>query len=372
MITIKNVKMLDGSVRDYTMASSGDSLIEAHKKLLLLPALVDPHIYLGPSTQQQWALSLHSAIRGGITSFIESPHVECPCDTKENLEEKRKIIDKNLKGLDFPLHYFFYAGFHPDRLDELGLSKKLSMGIFLRLDPKQPAASLDDKIWDRVFQLAAWEDLPVVINGNNENSLEEFKPFLHKKSILERAIGYTEKHSARLYVLNVANHTEINLINEARKRTLLVYAETTPEHLFQTDETEANYLWQALKGKEIETIGSGYFADKDDKLHLAFLGGNFNRLDPSFLLPRLLNAYHAGKISLERIVEATRLNISELFRIEKNEDVVLVDLEEENAIEMRGGKTPGEQKIKGWPIYTIVGGHIFTHPKSGYELVRVD
>ncbi len=371
MITIKNVKMLDGQVMDYTVPSSVDSLIEAHEKLLLLPALIDPHIYLGPPTEQQWALSLHSVIRGGISSIIEAPHAECVRDTKKEIEEKKQIIDKNLKELDFHPHYFFYAGCHPDRLEEVGLAKKLAMGIFLRLDPLQPAASLDDKVWDRIFQLAGWEDLPVIINGNNENSMEEFKPFLHKKSILEKAIEYTEKHSSRLYVLNVANQHEINLIKDARQRTLLVYAETTPEHLFRKDRKAADSLWQALKQKEIETIGSGYFADKREKLNLSFLGGNFNRLDPGFLLPRLLNAYHAGKISLERIVETTRLNINDLFKFEKNADVVLVDLEEEHTIEITGGTGSEEENIKGWPVYTVIGGQIFTHSKSGYELVRM-
>ncbi len=367
MITIKNVKTLDGRVIDYTAPSSVDSIIEGHEKLLLLPALVDPHIYLGPPTQQQWALSLHSVIRGGISTIIEIPHAECGCDTKKDIEEKRQIVDKNLKELNFPLHYFFYAGFHPERLEEVGMAKKLTLGISLRLDPLQPAASLDDKTWDKVFRLAAWEDLPVVINGCNENRMEEFKPFLHNKSILERAIQFTEKHSSRLYVLNVANQHEIDVIKDARRRTLLVYAETTPEHLFQQDQHEADHLWHALKKNEIETIGSGYSSQKQEKLDLSYLGGNFNRLDPSFLLPRLLNAYHAGKISLERIVECTKLNILDLFKIEKNNDVVLVDLEEEQTIKLNG-----EQVIKGWPVYTIAGGQIFTHTKSDYELVRME
>ncbi|MFI5344583.1 MAG: hypothetical protein ACHQUC_10220 [Chlamydiales bacterium] len=250
------------------------------------------------------------------------------------------------------------------------MTKKLSMGIVLQIDPKQPMASFDGRLWDRVFQLAAWEDMPIVVNGNNENTSEAYKQVLHDETILERAIFYTEKHSARLYVLNVSTQHEMNLINEARERTLLVYAETTPQHLFQEDAIQADLLWQAVKQKKIETIGSGYNADDQGKQRILFQGGNFSLSDPGFLLPQLLNAHHEGKISLERLVETTRFNINELFRIERNADLVLVDMEKEQTIQVTDGKTPKERKLKGWPVYTILKGEVFTHPKTGYNLVK--
>lgn len=370
MITIKNVKMLDGRVVDYSVPSQKDSLIEADGNLTLLPALIDPHIYLGAPDQSGWENSLNAVIRGGMTAVLEIPHHTLLCDSKKSLEQKKQLIEKHLKDLNIPLHYLLYSGYHRDRIDEMGLTKKLSMGTVLQLDASQPLASFDGKLWDRLFQLAAWEDMPIVINGNNENSSDVFKQVLHGETMLERAIFYTEKHSARLYVLNVSTQHEMNLINEARERTLLVYAETTPQHLFQEDTYQADLLWQALKQKKIETIGSGYNADDQGRQRILFRGGNFSLSDPGFLLPQLLNAYHEGKISLERLVEATRFNITEIFRIEKNTDLVLVDLEKEEAIQITDGKSPKERKLKGWPVYTILQGEIFAHPKTGYNLLR--
>lgn len=372
MITIKNVKMLDGRVVDYSVPSQKDSLIEADGKLTLLPALIDPHTYLGAPDHSTWEMSLNSVIRGGITTVLEIPHPNALCDSKNSLEQKKQVIEKHLKDLDIPLHYLFYSGYHRDHLDEIGLTKKLSVGIVLQLDAGQPMASFDAKLWDRLFQLAAWEDMPIVMNGNNENSSDAFKQVLHDETILERAISFTEKHSARLYVLNVSTQQEINLIKEARERTLLVYAETTLQHLFQKDAVQADLLWEAVKKKTIETIGSGYNADDQGKQRILFQGGNFSLSDPGFMLPQLLNAYHDGKISLERIVEATRLNINELFRIDRNADVVLVDMEKEQTIQITDGKAPKEQKLKGWPLYTILKGEVFTHSKIGYSLEKVN
>lgn len=364
MITIKNVKTLDGRVTDYTVSSQKEEIIDAHNKLLLLPALIDSHAYLGDPDQKIWEASLNSVIRGGITTIFEVPHPPFLSNSKESLEKKKQSIDKQLQRLGIPLHYYFYAGVNQEHLEELGPVKNLSMGIVLNLDTNQPKASLDDKFWDRIFQIAAWEDLPIVINANNENTKEGFN--FHGETLLEKAIVYTEKHSGRLFVLNVSNQHEMNLIKTAREQTLLIYAETTPQHLFQEDEVLANFLWKAVKNKDITVIGSGFNADFPNNQRLIVQGGNFSSLDPQFLLPRLLNAYHEGKISLERIVETTRFNLNELFKIEKNSDVVLVDLEEERTVKMASGSKLVEQKLKGWPVYTVLNGHLYTLPKSGY------
>jgi dihydroorotase len=372
MITIKNVKTLDNQIKDYTIPSLHDHTIEAGGKLLLLPGLVDPHISFGSinGENRNWDLAISSAIRGGLTTVIEIPNQHIPCNNQENLEKKRQLIDKRLSHLQIPLHYFLYANADLEEVEGIGLSKKLMKGIVIQLDPNKKE-ELNDQ-WDRVFQMAAWENLPIIVNSCNENTREEFKIWGHHETLLEKAIYYAERQNTRLYILNVATQKEIDLIQEARRRSLLIYAETTPQHLFQQDISKSDCLWKALSEGVIETLGSGYNADHPGKERALFRGGNFSFLDPIFFLPLLLTARQEGKISIEQIVRLTKFNIHNICEIPETHDVVLVDLEKEEIVQKIEEKHTINMTLIGWPIYTIVQGNVFSSPKIGYHLIHPD
>ncbi len=372
MIIIKNVRTLDDQIKDYTIPSSQDHTIEAGGKLLLLPGLVDPHICFGSINEENhnWDLAISSAIRGGLTTVIEIPNQQIPCNNQENLKKKRQEIDKRLSNLKIPLHYFLYANADLEEVEGIGLSKKLIKGIVIRLDPNKKE-ELDDQ-WDRVFQMAAWENLPIIVNSCNENTREEFKIWGHHETLLEKAIYYAERQNTRLYILNVATQQEIDLIQDARRRSLLIYAETTPQHLFQQDISKSDCLWKALNEGVIETLGSGYNADHQSKERALFRGSNFSFLDPIFFLQLLLTARQEGKISIEQIVRLISVNIHDIFEMQETHDVVLVDLEKEEVVQKISKNRTVNMALKGWPIYTIVQGNVFSSPKIGYHLIYPD
>lgn len=361
MITIKNVRMLDDKVTDYTIDSKKEHTIEARGKLLLLPGLIDPHICLGPVENRNWESTLTSAIRGGITSVIEIPSSDFPSHHKENLEQKKAAVEKKLMKLQTPMQYMMYARADREQVDRIGLAKGLIKGLVIILDPHKKE-ELDDS-WERTFQVAASLDIPVIVNSDNENTRKEFA--WGTESYLEKAIYYAERQSTMLYILNVATQQEIDLIESARKRSLLIYAETTLEHLFQNEA-----LWSALNKGVIETIGSGYHAEAQMKDRLVLQGTNFSLLDPAFLLPFLLTACNEKKFTIDKLVQMSRFNPQEILRLEKNHDAVLVDMEKEVSIEKIVNGRSMHVKLRGWPIYTIVQGEIFSPPASGYHLLH--
>lgn len=357
MITIKNVRTLYDQIEDYTIPSSKDETIEAQEKLLLLPGLIDPHICFGSINEKnRWELAITAAIKGGITTIVEIPEKSMPCNKEENVKKKRKAVDQRL----FPLHYFLYANADLKEVEMLALLKKYVKGIVIQPDENQ-IEERDDK-WDRVFQLAAWENLPMIINPYPENIRGESHTRKNHETLLEKAIHYSEKQSTRLYVLNVSTREEIEIIQEARKKSLLIYAETTPQHLFRQKKEKTDDLWEAIHDGVIETLGSGYHVDYPSEERVLFKGGHFSLSDPLFMLPLLLNAYHERKISLEKIVHLTYGNIRDILEIEKTHDVILVDLEKEEVIQKLDGKHSVNLSLKGWPIYTIIQGHIFPSP----------
>lgn len=372
MITIKNVKTLDDQVTDYTIPSVKDDIIDAKGKFLLLPGVIDPHICFGSMSQENlnWESAISSALRGGITTAIEIPSQEMPCNNQESLEQKKANIEKLLSDLDIPLRYFLYANADLREVEGLGLSKKLMKGILIALDPNKKER-LNDQ-WERVFQMAAWEDLPIIVNSCNENTRKEFEIEGSHESLIEKAIVYAERQNTRLYVLNVSTQQEIDLIQDGRKRSLLIYAETTPQHLFQQDNSKSDCLWKALNDGVIETIGSGYHADQPSSEKVLFRGTHFSLSNPIFLLPQLLTAQLEGKISIEQIVRLLNYNIHDIFDIRKNQDAVLVDLEKEEFIQRINQKNSQPVSLKGWPVYTIVQNRLFSLSSSGYKLVNPD
>lgn len=370
MITIKNVRTLDGQTTHIQISSPIDYTLEAKSRLLMLPGVIDSHISLGSPNRENWVFAIESAVRGGVTTLVDIPSQDLPSGSKQELLEKKRLVNKRLSDLNLPLHYFMYSKGNSEYVEEMGLEKSLILGSLILLTPDHPL--LDDKAWNRIFQMAAWQDLPVVINAKGENAWQEAGFKQSDETLLDKAIYYAERQNTRLYVLNVATKDELDLIQQARSKSLLVYAETTPQHLFPHNGSKADFLWDALDNGVIETIGSGYHVDAEGEERLLGRGGNFSFSNPLFLLPLLLTAYSEGKIRLENLVRATRANLYDIFNLEsKDEDVVLVDLEEETVVQRVHKNSFIDMKLKGWPVYTIVNRHVFSSSKDGYHLAHV-
>lgn len=371
MITFKNIKTLDGQTTDLHIPSSSEQKIEAEGQLLLLPGLIDPHISLGSPNRENWKLGIESAIRGGISTILDIPSENSPSASKQEIQDKKESVEKCLIDLRMPLHYFPYVKGNSEYVEHLGFQKKLTMGSLILF--KRDDNVLDDRAWDRIFQIAAWEDLPVIINSDKENTWQNTRIKELEGSLLEKAIHYAERQNTRLVVLNVATRDELALIQEARGRSLLIYAETTPEHLFSQQASQADFLWEALNAGTIELIGSGYHLEEQEHERLIWRGANFDFLNPIFLLPFLLTAYHESKISLENIVRLTRVNFYDIFKLERDDkDFVLIDLKKEEAVQRTSKGQSHDIVLKGWPEYTILNGKVFKSPLGGYHLTPIE
>lgn len=360
---------MEGIVQNFNIPSSKDSEIDAGGKLLLIPGVIDPHISFGSTDTENWNLAVQSAIRGGITTAIGIPQDDYHHNLKKHLEEKNKKIEKLLKGFGLSLNHLHYLSFSRENLDEidhLGPQKPLIKGIVIQLEFAKKEVL--DARWDHLFQLAAQEDIPIVINSRNENNEQWPVASELGETLLEKAIHFVEKWSNRLFILNVSTQKEIHLIQEARLRSLLVYAETTVQHLFSNDSAKSNYLFEAINNDVIETIGTGFDVDNEGLERVLFKGANFSFSNPAFLLPLLFTAVQHKKITLEKVIRITSLNIQDLFEITKNQDFVLVDLEKEQAIQKMYSGESHEFKLTGWPAFIIAQGNVFSQPDTGYRL----
>lgn len=403
MLTIKNVKLLDGTIGEYIIESVESLLIDAEGRLTLLPALIDTHVHFrcpGAEYKEDWKTGAQAALRGGITCVFDMPNNTPACTNKKNLLAKKELIDKQLKEVEIPLRYHLYLGADRDHLDEIGLVQNQIIGLKIYMGCTTGGLTMDERSsLDRAFQLAAQHNIIVAVHAEDEGMLqanskkykEATDPSLHSKirsrevaiKATDLAIQLAEKHSAQLLICHVSTAEEIEFIKQAKKSELLVYCEVAPHHLFLT---EGDYgrlktlalvnpplrtakdqaaLWEGIHSQVVDFIATDHAPHTLEEKLKPYGQAPSGMPGIETLLPLLLNAYNEKKISLEEIVRLTHINIEQIFGLERNQDFVLVDLElskevKVSELQSKCGWSPyAGMVLKGWPVYTILKGEAY-------------
>lgn len=364
MITIKNIKTLDGQKTELSLPSSSGQVIDAEGRLTLFPATVDPHISLGSPQGDRWKFSIESAIRGGSATLLDIPTKKSPTNSTEEIDKKKADVDGRLEKMKMPLHYFPYIKGNSDHVEKHGVERQSTFGSVLLFE--QGAPPLEDQIWDRAFQAAAWKDLPVIVNVDHENRWENGRLHSSGERLLDVAIHYAQKQNSRLYVFNISGQEDLKVIEEGRKKEVLIYGETTPRHLSLANDADADSLWDALNRGRIDTLGSGFLAEKEEPGQFTWHGEAFSLSNPIFSLPLLLTAYREKRISLEKIVRLTRVNFYDIMNLErKDRDFILIDLEKEESVEQKHEGQSKTLRLKGWPLYSVIKDQLFELSSGG-------
>ncbi|MGA8165180.1 MAG: dihydroorotase [Waddliaceae bacterium] len=404
MLTIKNIKTLAGKVQDWTIPSDCNDILDAKGELTMLPALVDGHVHFrtpGLEYKEDWITGARAAIAGGVTTVLDMPNHLPPCTDFSTLQSKKKLIKEQLSKEGIPLRYHLYLGAEINTIANAGQLQKDIIGIKVFMGSTTGELLMDDpNALHRVFQLAAQKNLLVSVHAEDESLMRKNKeqnagrkanPSLH--SIIrdrscaihaaKQAIQLAEKYSTPLMILHVSTKEEASEIRKAKARGVLVYAEAAPHHLFLTESDYAEWgtfvqvnpplrtqkdqdaLWEAIHDRTIDTIGSDHAPHTREEKQLPYGQAPSGIPGIETMLPLLLNARKEQKISLEQIVSLTRINPECIFRLPRNKDVVLVDLERKKAVcdkelQTKCGWSPYAGRVlTGWPVYTIVQGKVF-------------
>lgn len=299
MLTIKNVRMLDGQIIQIEVNAERDHHFDAEGKFTVIPSLIDPHFHLVDNGQQaDWKAVVKNAIEGGISSLCCIEDQKLTGSTKDALEQRSNKIDQELKSLGAPLKHHFY--FYPDEmhLTDIGQGKKWIVGLGTRLQLDKAF----EKFNDDIFRIAAQEDLIVIIDSDREDKVKRTK----------EAVRLTQKYSAQVYFLDIGTAEELEIVRQARRSSLLAYTGTSAEHLFGGGRHQ-DAIWRGVQDGTIDTVGSGHGPQH--------LEGMRN------LLPQLLKALKTKKIQIAKLIAMTRMNPANMFRLPRNEDLLLVDLD---------------------------------------------
>ncbi len=374
----------------------------------LLPGMIDDQVHFRePGLTHKATIETESkaAVAGGITSFIEMPNTIPQATTIELLEEKFDIAAKTSWA-----NYSFMFGGTNDNLDEILKVDPLKVaGLKLFLGSSTGNMLVDDpKILEEIFSktkllISAHCEDETTIKQNlakYEAEYGEDIPIeLHPKIRSEeacyisssRAIKLAQKTGARLHVFHVSTEKETHLFSNKKPLSQKkITAEVCVHHLWFTDEDyktkgtkikwnpavktekDRDGLLKALLDDRIDVIATDHaphtLEEKNNKYLSAPSGGPMVQ----HALVALLEMYHKGKISLEKIVEKTAHNPAILFQIKDRgyirkgykADLVLVDInspwtvKKENLL-YKCGWSPFEGTIfKSRVTHTLVNGVI--------------
>ncbi len=351
-------------------AKTGDTqIIEANGKYLI-PGMIDDQVHFrepGLTHKATIATESKAAVAGGITSFIEMPNTVPQATTIEKLEEKFSIAKKTSWA-----NYSFMFGGTNDNLEEiLKVDEHKVAGLKLFLGSSTGNMLVDNpKVLEEIFSktnllISVHCEDEKTIKNNLEKYLKEFgdgipiemHPKIRSAEACylssSKAIELAKKTGARLHVFHLSTEKETHLFsNKKPLAEKKITAEVCVHHLWFTEEDyktkgtkikwnpavksqkDKDGLWKALLDDRLDVIATDHaphtIEEKNNGYNKAPSGGPLVQ----HALVALLEMYHKGKISLEKIVEKACHNPAILFQIKDRgfiregykADLVLVDL----------------------------------------------
>jgi len=343
--------------------------------LYLLPGVIDDQVHFRePGLTHKGSIYTESraAVAGGITSFMEMPNTIPNTLTQELLEEKYAIASKTSLA-----NYSFFMGINQNNLEEALKTNNEKVcgitddGLYFNNGEGILANYPDflEKLFSRTDSLVALHSEDDVIIKNNTNHYRkkfgENIPFeLHPRirseeaclTATKRVLEIAKKHNNRLHLFHISTLAEANLFdNKIAIREKRITAEACVHHLCFSDkdyeklgakikwnpaiktEEDKNGLLAALLDNRLDIIATDHaphtIEEKRGNYFKALSGGPL----VEHALPAMLEFFHQGKISVEKIVEKMSHHVAEIYRIKERgyiregyfADLVLVDFNKE-------------------------------------------
>ncbi|MFC3415921.1 dihydroorotase [Algoriphagus hitonicola] len=402
---------------------SAEKHINAEGKYLF-PGLIDDQVHFrepGLTHKGEIYTEAKAGVAGGVTSYMEMPNTVPQAVTIPLLEEKYA----RAKEVSLANYSFFFGGTN-DNLEQI---LKLDLRNVCGLKVFQ-GSSTGNMVVDNIESLEGifkhYKGLLAIHSENDHiiaTNLAEYKAkygedipvkFHHKIRSEEacydassRAVAMAKKYGTRLHILHISTAKELSLFDngiplEEKKIT----AEACIHHLWFCEEdydTKGNLIkwnpavktaqdrdqiFQAMLDDRIDVIATDHaphtLEEKSQVYTKAPSGGPLIQHS----LVAMLDFYHQGKISLERIADKMSHNVAKLFRMEERgyiregyfADLVLVDLNDpwtvnkENILAKCGWSPFEGHQFQSKVTHTIVSGHLayengqFDESKKGERL----
>jgi dihydroorotase len=386
--------------------------------LVALPGLIDMHSHHrepGFTHKEDLVTMGRQCAAGGVTTSVAMPNVSPPPTTAENLDamidiyRKRASFDWNVNA----------SGVQLDEIPKLAQRGILAFKIFMVVDtgrsyPHMPGIGLHEhgELYKRM-QAVKKTGLPLMIHPHDQALMDAIekeywargerdfrayaKAYAHDDGVIwDTAVAVLmrlqQATGVRLHLLHTQTRRVVEMLRAAKANGQSVTAEVNPW-----------CFWLGNDWATVERLGSYalsyYIAPHHSRaVYEGFLDGSVDIMatdhaphlreekepgwtdgwkahtgTPSeqYYLSLLLTDVAAGKISLERVADATATRPAKIFglyprkgaiRVGADADIVLVDADQRRTIEdadvlSKCGWTPyAGREVQGVPVYTFLRG----------------
>ncbi|MGE0116799.1 MAG: dihydroorotase [Dongiaceae bacterium] len=370
--------------------------------LHVLPGIIDTQVHFrepGFEYKEDLATGTAAAALGGVTAIFDMPNTKPSTLTAEDLADKRR----RAKGRVW-CDVAFFVGAATENADRLAELEQMPGCAGVKMFMGSSTGNLlvaDEENIRRVLEngrrrMAVHSEDEARLRERHALVKEGADPAMHPVwRDVETAVTATQRlmrlargARRRVHVLHVTTAEEIPIL-AANKDIATV--EVTPQHLtlaapacYQRlgtfaqmnppirDERHRAALWDAVAQGVVDCIGSDHAPHTREEKAKPYPQSPSGMPGVQTLLPLLLDHVNAGRMTLERLVDLTSAGPARVYGIADkgriavgyDADLSLVDLKSrrtirESWIASRCGWTPFDgMTVTGWPVATIVRGHI--------------
>jgi dihydroorotase len=417
-ITERDILIQNGRIARIqpTIEASADVAIDV-KGNYVIPGIIDDQVHFrepGLTHKANIATESRAAVAGGVTAFMEMPNVSPPSVTQALLQEKYNIAAESSLA-----NYSFFMGATNDNLEEVLRTdgeKVCGIKIFMgsstgnmlvdnpgtleqifKESPLLIATHCEDEATVRQNMAAFQAQFGDNLTAAHHPLIRDVQACLLSSSM---AINLAKKHGTRLHILHISTRDELDLFdNTVPLRNKKITSEVCVHHLRFAASDYAQYgnlikcnpaikeaihrdaLLPALLDDRLDVIATDHAPHTWEEKSQPYSQAPAGVPLVQHSLNVMLEFYHRGQISLEKIVEkmchapAIAFNIRERGFIEEGywADLAIVDVAHswqvnKSNILYKCGWSPFEgHTFKGKVLSTIVSGHLAWHNDQLHE-----
>lgn len=392
---------------DLQRSWTADATLNA-KGLHVLPGVIDSQVHFrepGLTHKETLEAGTRGAVLGGVTAVFEMPNTQPLTLRAEDLRAKLDAA----RGRAWCDHAFYIGGssVNAEHLEYLeSLPGCAGVKVFM-------GSSFGDLLADEdevLCRILAHGRRRMAVHAEDEARLRDRKVIAESSGDVRQHPVWRDASSAllatqrivklagdtgrRLHILHVSTAEEIAFLSDRKDR---VTVEVTPHHLTLEapecyerlgtlaqmnppvrESRHRDALWQAIREGVVDVIGSDHAPHRLEEKRRPYPASPSGMTGVQTLVPVMLDHVHRGQLSLQRFVDLTSAGPARIFGVEGkgrialgyDADLTLVDLEARRTIRNDwiasvSGWTPYDGVgVTGWPIHTVVRGHIVVRDEA--------
>lgn len=397
-----DIGVIDGrtaALGDLAQADAAET-IDA-RGLHLLPGVIDSQVHFrepGFPDKEDLASGSAAAVLGGVTAVFEMPNTRPPTTDAAALADKLARAAGRMY-----CDHAFYVGASAENIADLPELERRPGCAGVKLFMGSSTGDLLVAEDAEVRRVLASGRRRIAVHAEDEARLRARRPIAAAGDVhahpdwrdaetarlaTERLLRLACATGRRVHVLHVSTAAEIDLL--ARHRDIAT-VEVTPQHLtlaapecydelgtlaqmnppIRGPEHRAG-LWRGVVSGVVDVIGSDHAPHSRAEKAAAYPNTPSGMTGVQTLLPLMLDHVHAGRLSLERLVDLTSHGPQRVFGLAAkgrlavgyDADYSLVDLKRrvtiaDDWIASRCGWTPFVgRSVTGWPAMTVIRGHV--------------